>query len=102
MSIDWWRLEPHPELVSETPSRYCAAVPGHECVVYLRWGGVVKLDLRPSSADDTFEFRWIDLTEEKVKRTGTVQGGDRRTIHPPEDYPGSEHWKDWLLHVVRQ
>jgi hypothetical protein len=100
--IDWWRLEPHPELVSETPSRYCAAVPGQEYVVFLRWGGVAKFDLRPSSADDTFEFRWIDLAEEKVKRTGMVQGGDIRAICPPEDYPGVEQWKEWLVHVTKQ
>ena len=69
---------------------------------YLRWGGVVKLDLRPSSPDDQFEYRWIDLVEEKPKRTGTVPGGAIHQFHPPEDYPGTEHYKDWLLHVVRK
>ncbi|MFC1597755.1 DUF4038 domain-containing protein [Planctomycetota bacterium] len=99
-SIDWWLLEPHPELVHENSSRYCAAVPGREFVVYLRWGGVVKLDLRPSSADGQFKFRWIDLVEEKVKRTGMVAGGAIREFHPPEDYPGVEQYKDWILHVT--
>jgi hypothetical protein len=98
--IDWWLLEPHPELVHENASCYCGAVPGREYVIYLRWGGVVKLDLRPSSPDEQFEFGWIDLVEEKVKRTGTVAGGDVRELHPPEDYPGVEQYKDWVLHVV--
>ena len=60
--IDWWLLEPHAELLHENPSPYCAAVPGREYVAYLRWGGVAKIDLRPSSPDDAFEYTWIDLT----------------------------------------
>jgi hypothetical protein len=98
--VDWWLLEPHPELVHENSSRYCGAVPGREYVAYLRWGGVVKLDLGPSSSDGQFEFRWIDLVEEKVKRTGTIAGAGIREFHPPEDYPGVEQYKDWVLHVV--
>ena len=98
--IDWWLLEPHPELVLENPSRYCGAVPGKEYVVYLRWGGVVRIDLRPSPQEETFEYRWIDLVEERVKKTGTVAGGETRTFFPPEDYPGVLDYKDWVLHVV--
>jgi len=100
--IEWWRLEPHPELVSENPSPFCGAVPGREYVVYLRWGGVVKVDLRPSTEEDQFEYRWIDLVEEKTRRSGIVGGGDVRTFRPPEDYPGVEQFKDWVLHVVRR
>jgi len=101
-TVDWWVLEPHPELVHQNPSRYCAAVPGREYVVYLRWGGVVRLDLRPSSPEQRFEFRWIDLVEEKVRRTGEVGGGETCAFRPPEDYPGVEHYKDWVLHVKRK
>jgi hypothetical protein len=100
--IDWWALEPHPELVHENPSRYCGAVPGRQYVVYLRWGGVVRLDLRPSSPEQQFQFRWIDLVEEQVKRTAKIPGGDVREFRAPEGYPGTEHYKDWVLHVVSQ
>jgi hypothetical protein len=100
--IDWWTLDPHPELVHENPSRYCGAMPGRQYVVFLRWGGVVQLDLRPSSPDQQFEFRWIDLVEEKVRRTGEVSGGDIREFRSPEDYPGVEQYKDWVLYVVRR
>lgn len=100
--IDWWALEPHPELVHDNPSRYCGAVPGRQYVVFLRWGGAGRLDLRPSSPDDLFEFRWIDLVDEQVKRTGEVRGGGIREFHAPEDYPGVEQYKDWVLYVVRK
>jgi hypothetical protein len=100
--IAWWQLAPHPELLHENPSPYCAAEPGRQYVVYLRWGGSVKLDLRPSTTDDEFAFTWIDLTSEQTRRTGTVAGGDIRQFSPPEDYPGVEEFKDWLLHVRRR
>ena len=100
--IDWWTLEPHPELVHENPLRYCGAVPGRQYVVFLRWGGTVRLDLRPSSPEQQFEYRWIDLVNEQVKRTGQTSGGDIREFNPPEDYPGVEQYKDWVLYVVRK
>ena len=100
--FDWWKLEPHPELVHESTPRYCGAIPGQQYIVYLRWGGVLKLDLRPSSPSQRFQYRWIDLVEEKVKRTGEVNGGGVRQFRPPEDYPGVEQYKDWLLHVTRK
>jgi hypothetical protein len=50
--IEWWRLEPHPELVSEYPARFCSAVPGSRYLVYARYGGTLKLDLRPSRQTD--------------------------------------------------
>lgn len=38
-------MKPHPELVNEYPDKYCLAVSGGDYVIYLRWGGVCKLDL---------------------------------------------------------
>jgi hypothetical protein len=101
-SIDWWLLEPHPELVLENPSQYCAAVPGKEYVVYLRWGGVTKVDLRPSASEQEFTYEWIDLVEEKTRTTGAAPGGGIRQFRPPEDYPGTVQHKDWVLHVFQE
>jgi len=38
--LEWWKLEPHPELVYENPSHFCLAVPGKEYLFYLRYGGL--------------------------------------------------------------
>jgi len=100
-SLEWWRLEPHPELVSGYPARFCSAVPGREYVVYLRYGGALKLDLRPSAPGDVFRYSWIDLTQSRTAREGAVEGGMAREFHSPEDYPGQPRHKDWLLHVRR-
>jgi hypothetical protein len=99
--LQWWRLDPHPELVRDNPSGYCLAKGGREYVVYLRWGGVVKIDLRPSAEEDTFEYQWIDLAENMYRNKGEVKGGGEREFNPPEDYPGKAECKDWVLLVKK-
>ncbi|MBI4874905.1 MAG: DUF4038 domain-containing protein [Acidobacteria bacterium] len=100
--LEWWKLEPHPDLISDYPAPFCSAVPGQEYVAYLRYGGALKADLRPSAADGTFEFTWIDLAAGKPVRSGTVNGGAAREFHAPEDYPGTREFKDWLLHIRKR
>ena len=100
--VEWWRLEPHPELVSEYAAKYCSAIPGQEYLVYSRWGGTLKLDLRSSSASDRFKFTWSDLSNQKEASGGEVAGGGIRAFGTPEDYPGALQYKDWVLHVVKQ
>jgi hypothetical protein len=99
-SLAWWKLEPHPELVLEYAQPLASADPGNEYLVYARYGGQLKLDLRSSGVSDRFRWTWIDLTQSKEIRSGTVDGGAIRTFHTPEDYPARLQYKDWLLHVV--
>jgi hypothetical protein len=100
-SIPWWKLEPHPELVSDYPAPFCGAVPGSLYVLYLRYGGSLKVDLRPSLATDQFEYTWFDLEQGKERTQGKVNGGATREFHAPEDYPSGLQFKDWLLHIRR-
>jgi len=99
-SMEWWKLDPHPELVLEYPQPLASAIIGREYLVYARYGGQLKLDLRSSSESSRFRFTWIDLVASKETRIGTIGGGAIRTFHAPEDYPGNLEYKDWLLHVV--
>ena len=73
--IKWWEMAPHPELVIEYPDKYCLAIPGQEYLVYLRWAGTLKVDLRPSSETDSFEYYWFDPGSGKSNPPKTVQGG---------------------------
>ena len=100
-SIPWWKLEPHPELVLDYPQPLASAVPGQEYLVYARYGGRLRLDLRPSSTSDEFRFVWIDLAASKEARGGTVSGGAIRSFYAPESYPDHLECGDWLLHVRR-
>ncbi len=100
-SLPWWKLEPHPELVSEYPAPFCGAIPGDLYVLYVRYGGRLKVDLRPSQATDRFEYTWFDLEQSKERTRGKVNGGAAAEFHTPEDYPGNLLFKDWLLHIRR-
>ena len=96
--LDWWRLEPHPECVIENPSKYCLAVPGEVYLMFLRWGGAVKLDLTAYSGK-TFTRQWIDLATEKEHDPRELKGGVVHVINAPEDFPGTRQEKDWILLV---
>jgi hypothetical protein len=98
--IEWWKLEPHPELVLEYPQAFASAIKGREYLVYARYGGQLKLDLRSTSKADRFRYTWIDLVQSKEAKGGVVEGGGIRTFHAPEDYPRDREYKDWLLHLV--
>lgn len=100
-SLEWWRLEPHPELVINYAAPYCLAVPGKKYVAYLRWGGQVQLNLQPSSSGDVFEYQWFDLTGNRLSKSGTVNGGGIREFSTPEAFPRFRQSKDWLLIVTR-
>jgi hypothetical protein len=97
-SIDWWKLEPHPELILDNPSKYCLAIPGSEYLFYLRYGGSMKVDLSLYPGK-SFSFKWTDLVNNKDSRTGTIKGGTVVEIKCPEDYPAVVNYKDWLLYV---
>jgi hypothetical protein len=97
-SIDWWKLEPHPELVIDNPSKYCLAIPGTEYLFYLRYGGSVKIDLT-GYPDKNFSYRWTDLVNSKDSRSGTIKGGSVVEIKCPEDYPATPQFKDWILYL---
>jgi hypothetical protein len=101
-NLEWWKLEPHPELMLENPSPFCLADPGREYLFFLRYGGSVKLDLRKFSQSSQYSFQWTDLVNGRDSKTGIIYGGSIVEIKCPEDYPGTVNFKDWVLHVVRK
>jgi hypothetical protein len=98
-NLSWWELSPHPELVLENPSRYCAAIPDKEYLIYLQYGGSVKLDLSNCPGSSAFVYEWIDLVNNKVFPEVVFQGGRIVEIKCPEDFPANVHYRDWVLHV---
>lgn len=75
---------------------YCFAKQGEEYVVYLRYAGGIKVDLKPSSADDTFEYYWFDPGSGKYYQSKEIKGGDVHYFSAPESYPGVKNFKDWF------
>jgi hypothetical protein len=101
-NIEWWNLSPHPELVLEYPDKYCTARPGNEFVVYARWGGSVKVDLSPSTENDTFEYHWFNPDNGKSYPTKTIRGGGIKLFSCPESYPAVTEFKDWVLYIRKK
>jgi len=101
-SLEWWLLEPHPELVRNYAAPFCLATPGKKYLVYLRWGGQVQLNLQPSTNRDVFEYQWFDLAEARRSKSGNITGGGIRELSSPETFPRFRQPKDWLLVVTRQ
>lgn len=99
--IQWWKLSPHPELLYEYPAKYCLAKPGNEYIVYLRYAGGIKIDLKPSSETDIFEYYWFDPAEGKYYPPKTIHGGATQYFSSPEAYPATLDFKDWVLHIKK-
>lgn len=98
--IQWWRLEPHPELVLDYPQKFCAAVPGEEYVLYLRYGSGVTVDLSGTAKTDTFECRWFNPVTGKYQAGSKTQGGTRvRLGAPPVKGVDNLNQQDWVLHI---
>jgi hypothetical protein len=99
-SIEWWRLEPHPELVLDYPQKFCAAIPGQEYVLYLRYGSGVTVDLSSTPKTDTFDFRWFNPATGEYSPGPTEPGGGRVHVGPPP-IKGVDNLnqQDWVLHI---
>ncbi len=101
-SIDWWKLEPHPEIVLDYAEPYCAADPGEEYVIYLRYGGAAKIDLTDTAAGEIFDYTWINPENGERSGTGELTSGKIHIIDAPGGYPSQPDVQDWLLHLKRR
>ena len=100
--VNWWQMAPHPELVLEYPDNYALAVPGQEYVIYLRWGGTLKVDLQSTSDTDTFEYYWLDPATGATTNIETLKGGSTPFLSAPGAYPGSLYFHDWVLYIKKK
>jgi hypothetical protein len=101
-NIKWWNMAPHPELVREYPQPFCLAKPGEEYVLYLRYGGEVKLKMDSKYATGTFVYQWYSPAIGKYYEAKKVQGKELMSFSCPESYPGVTDYKDWVLHIQKE
>lgn len=100
--INWWEMSPHPEMVKEYPQPFCLAKPGEEYVLYLRYGGVVKLTIDSKSASGTFAYQWYNPGTGKYYEIRKLQGKELLSFSCPESYPGVTNYNDWVLHIYKE
>lgn len=101
-NIQWWNMAPHPELVNEYPQPFCLAKPGKEYVLYLRYGGTVKIKMDDSASSEKFKYYWYNPASGKVYNSKTIQGSNPLQVNCPESYPGNLEYKDWVLYVCKE
>jgi hypothetical protein len=82
MSFEWWKTEPHDELVDS--GSYCLAKPGELYAVYVPEPRKVKIRLEPG----TYEARWFSAVTGQVITLPSVQGPDWTSPEPP----GTQDW----------
>lgn len=92
-NIQWWKLEPHPELITEYPEPYCSAVLGKEYVAYLRYGGPAQLNLKDAEPNSKFIVKWYNPRIGKYEKTEIISGGDIVRVFAPDR-------NDWVMYAA--
>jgi len=88
--IEWWKLEPAPELVADGHA-HCLAQPGKTYVAYLSNGGGVTLKLAPGR----YGAEWFNPRTAKTTRLPRVEGGEWKSPVAPDG-------DDWALLLERR
>ena len=89
-SFEWWKLEPHDELV--TGGAYCLAKPGETYAIYLPDARKVTATLAPG----TYNAKWFSAVTGDVVPLPPVAGGAWAVPEPP----GTQDWA--LLLQIRK
>jgi len=100
--VKWWNMAPHPELVKEYPQPFCLANPGEEYVLYLRYGGVVKVIMDKPVVSKTWLYQWYNPATGKLYDASSIKDSNLLTFSCPESYPESPDYKDWVLYIRKE
>jgi hypothetical protein len=87
--FDWWRTEPHDELVSK--GAYCLANPGETYVAYLPHGSRVTLRLKTG----LYSASWFNPSTGQTTALPSVAGGMWAS-------PEAPNTSDWALLLQAQ
>jgi hypothetical protein len=83
---EYWKMEPHNELVAGGDEAYCLAQPGSQYMVYAPAGGKVVLDL--SAAGGELTARWFNPRDGSYGEPFALAGGQSATAIAP----GRDNW----------
>ena len=101
-NVKWWDMKPSPELVTDSPQPFCLANQGKEYVVYLRYGGMMHLDMGEAAAGKSFFWYWYNPATGESTSKRQVNGGRKVQFTAPGMYPGTLDYSDWVLHIVSE
>ncbi|NJR57488.1 MAG: DUF4038 domain-containing protein [Cyanobacteria bacterium CRU_2_1] len=91
--LDWWKLEPHPELLSGAGTHYALAEIGKQYVVYTR-GSNEALELSLGNRDiRTYQVRLFDPRTGIYTSLANYRGNTAIRLEPPDN-------QDWLFLIT--
>jgi hypothetical protein len=99
-NIKWWEMKPLPDLVHDSPQPFCLANPGKEYIIYLRYGGMINLDIGQNEKE--FTFYWYNPANGESTSKKTIKGMHTLQFVAPGMYPGTLNYSDWVLHVFSE
>ena len=97
--IEWWNMEPHPELILEYPQPFCLSKPGDEYIIYLRYGGSPVINLGTDAIGKEYSYFWFNPANGKKNDPQVINGKEFIRLNCPEMYPGVTELRDWVLVV---
>jgi hypothetical protein len=98
-NIDWWKMSPHPELVNDYPQPFCLAIPGKEYIVYLRYGGMISLNIGEKGDEKEFSYYWYNPATGESTGKKQIKGKKTLKFTASGMYPGTLNYSDWVLYV---
>lgn len=99
-NIKWWEMKPRPDLVLDSPQPFCLANPGKEYIIYLRYGGMINLNIGQSGSEKEFTFYWYNPATGESTSKKSIKGNRMLQFVAPGMYPGTLNYSDWVLHVL--
>lgn len=101
-NIKWWEMTPRPDLVNDYPQPFCLAIPGTEYIVYLRYGGMINLNIGKNGTDKEFSYYWYNPATGVTTDKKQIKGNKTLQFTAPGMYPGSLNYSDWVLRVYEE
>ena len=90
--VEFWKMNPHNDLVRNSEEAYCLADPGRQYIVYTPHGGDIQLDM--NGWPGVFKYRWLDPVTGEFTEHMKVEGGHTVGFSAPIN-------TDCVLFVIR-
>ncbi len=99
-NIDWWNMQPHAALITDSPQPFCLAIPGKEYVIYLRYGGYMTVKLNAQS-NGQYSYYFMNPATGEKSQVKDVHGAESIHLTCPGMYPGSKKVRDWVIYIKK-
>ena len=91
LELEYWKMDPHNEVVMGSDEAYCLAEPGRQYIVYAPNGGTVRMNIPGSSGG--LKARWLDPRTGERRDAPDIAADELHRVNTPNA-------EDWVLIVT--